>query len=34
MICLILLGGCGILATALVVAAAMLSSRISQEIDE
>jgi hypothetical protein len=34
MIWLILLGGCGILATVLVVAAAMLSSRISRELDE
>ena len=33
MICLILLGTCGLLVTVCVVAAAMLSSRISQEID-
>lgn len=34
MTCLILLGTCSIVATVLVVAAAMLASRISREIDE
>lgn len=34
MICWILLGTCGLLATVCVVAVAMLSSRISREIDD
>ena len=34
MICLILLGGCAVLVTVLVVAAAMLSSRISRDEDQ